>query len=215
MTKPLILLIGGHKESGKDTVSDYYVQSAGFTKLGMSDTLAGAAYILNPRILIDNEASEVVLTLFKIGEVHFYQTIIDMVGYTEAKSIEEVRIFLQNLGTEVGRKLLAEDLWVDIIKRKIDEAISLGSSVAVTGIRFPNELALETYYGDRDQPVSSIWVDRPSVDKPTTKASSQHSSEASVSFEDFEFMLTNDSSKYVLYDRATDLLNVIRDEHGA
>ena len=48
-----------------------------------------------------------------------YREAIEERGYTEAKAeFPEVRRLLQVFGTEVGRDLFGENVWVDIMKRE-------------------------------------------------------------------------------------------------
>lgn len=52
------------------------------------------------------------------------------------------RYAMQTLGTEWGRNLIAQTLWLDLAQRRIENAISAGRSVVVDDVRFPNEAAL-------------------------------------------------------------------------
>lgn len=192
MSEPIILLVGGRLTSGKDAFADHLVENHDFVKLGMSDTLALALYRLNPWVLAE-----------KGPGVWRYQTIVDRVGYVEAKKNPEVRRLLQVLGTEVGRQLLGENIWVDATKKKIQELAAEGKNVVLTGIRYENEIALERNLAGIEI-VTSIWVERPGLE-PT----SQHSSEGSVAANDFEYVLPNTGTLQDLYKAADALLEEI------
>lgn len=56
-------------------------------------------------------------------------------GWLKAKKRDEVRYLLQAIGTEAGRNILGENIWVDAAIRK-----SSGDTV-FTDVRFPNEVA--------------------------------------------------------------------------
>jgi len=194
--------IGGKLASGKDTVADYLVDKYGWVKFGMSDALAEATYTLNPWIRLDtalgwrNRFTATVARFFRRPPRPVfmkYRKLIDSIGYVHAKGQSEVREFLQVFGTEVGRKQLSEDdLWTGIMERKIAKAVEAGiPGVVVTGVRFPNELAI---FEDID--AETWWVERPSL-KATSNAG--HASENSVSAVDFERVVLNDGDFNALY----------------
>lgn len=180
--------IGGKLASGKDTVADYLVAEHGWVKFGMSDALGDALYELNPiidtKINRDGESDRIVPA--------YYRPLVDRVGYVEAKTNPEVRRLLQVLGTEVGRKMIDENVWVDIILRRIASAQVEGYNVIVTGIRFQNEIAMIRRIGGE-----GWWVDRPGLDTPEGAAS--HSSENGVSLTDFDLLLSNSGTLTQLY----------------
>jgi hypothetical protein len=173
----VVIGVGGRLEAGKDAFSDYLVEKHGFVKLGMSDTLAEALYRLNPYIQ-------------EGYEYYPYQDFLEYRGgYVEAKKNPEVRRLLQVLGTEVGRDLLGQDIWVKAAKRRIDEHTAAGTNVVITGVRFPNELAMfdrpDIWHTQWVDPITTtVWVERGG-------STAAHSSEASVSSEDFEYVLDN------------------------
>lgn len=208
---PTVILVGGQLTSGKDAFADHLVDKHGFKKLGMSDTLAEALYVLNP--LVNVYPVDIPTEVGAVNSaVTRYQRLVDTIGYVEAKKNPEVRRLLQVLGTEVGRKLLDNDIWVKAARKKISELTAAGHDVVITGIRFPNELALEQQlneeYDDIDAAVS-VWVDRPSLPKPPADA---HASEASVTADDFQYVLTNDRDLNGLYVAADGLLDMIRQD---
>jgi hypothetical protein len=197
----LIILIGGRMTAGKDVVADYLVGAHGFRKLGMSDTLAEALYVLNP--IIPSVS-------FPERDTMRYQEHVDSVGYVRAKEHPEVRRLLQVLGTEVGRKLLGENIWVEAAKKKILALVSEGHNVVITGIRFPNETELENqFYFLNDVVAVSVYVDRPSL----PPLESTHSSEGSLSADDFQYVLTNDGTIPELTQAAEALLSTIADDY--
>lgn len=185
MTTPLIGL-GGKLTAGKDVVADYLVEKHGYVKLGMSDALHDAMMVLNPIVYVNHT----------YDEEFTYVEAIQEYGYVKTKELfPEARRLLQALGTEVGRKMFGENVWVDIMTRKIQERRDAGLSVAVTGIRFPNELEMIHDLGGW-----SVWVHRPGLESTDT-----HDSENSVRMEDFQVIVNNDSTIEVLRDRAKGL----------
>src|SRR5690606_4847856 len=117
-----------------------------------------------------------------------YSDLIRAVGYVEAKAVPEVRRLLQSLGTEAGRNMVGENVWVNIMARKIDDHRGAGHPVVVTGIRFPNEVQMIEELGGQ-----AVWIERPGTQAPTESAAA-HASENAVSAADFHSTLLNDST---------------------
>lgn len=124
------MLIGltGYAGSGKDEVAKSLTLRAGAFTMGMSDALHDMAMILNP-ILVGRD-----------GNLFDYQEIIFQRGYVEAKKEPAVREFLQLLGTEAVRNIIDENAWVWAAERKFVPMLAEGKHVAITGIRFPQEV---------------------------------------------------------------------------
>jgi hypothetical protein len=82
------------------------------------------------------------------------------------------RQLLQTLGTDWGRMLVAEDLWLRIARRRIEELAATGAgTIVIADVRFDNEAALVHEMG------GEVWlVDR----RPATEAA-PHVSEAGLS----------------------------------
>lgn len=187
LSTPLIGL-GGLLRSGKDAFADYLVDEYGFVKLGMSDALHEAMLKIDPVVRIWND-----------GSFERYAEKIKEVGYVEAKKLPEVRRLLQKLGTEVGRNMVGEDVWVNIMARKIDDHRAAGHPVVVTGIRFPNEVQMITALSGE-----TLWLERPGIHAPSTGTAS-HASENSVSATDFDSVVLNDGSLGELREKADEI----------
>lgn len=200
-TQPLLIGLGGHKENGKDALADFLVAQHDFEKLGMSDALSQALYTMDPLIPYD-------------GGWLRYQSIVDEVGYVQAKKNSEVRRLLQVLGTEVGRNMLGESVWVDVAARRIAEIRSVGIPVAITGIRYPNELEMIRAAGGY-----AVWVERPkatthqglivALDTAIASPLETHSSETTLTRDDFDIIVNNDSDLPALGRRATGLVDAL------
>ena len=169
----IVIGLGGSLRSGKDTAADFLVEDLSFDKLGMSDdSLHQFVMRQNPWIQTNE------------GFFARYRTIIAEHGYTDAKKIDDLRQFLQLTGTEAGRDLIGENVWVDIIRNKI--LASTAPGVVVTGIRYPNELDMIRKLGG-----TTIYVTRADS---TEHRMSQHSSETTLSGKDFDHILANNST---------------------
>lgn len=178
--KPVFIGIGGKLAAGKDTVADYLVANHGFVKIGMSDPLHKAMLTLNPLVDWTEDFDQITYA----GATRDF-------GYTDAKAnFPEYRRLLQAFGTEVGRQLFGEDVWVDLARKRALELLSQGKSVILTGIRFQNELQMvQGQLGD------TWWVTRrdPQTLEPlaTFDKSAIHASENGVSEADFDRSLVN------------------------
>lgn len=180
-----MLGLGGYATSGKDSVADYMVEGLGWKKLFMSQFLLEAMLKLNPVIWVPFSFPEALEseTWGNAGSWENYRSLFDDYGYEKTKELPEVRKFLQVLGTEVGREMFGENVWVDMVFTKAREYQDAGFNVVVTGIRFPNELvAIES----RENNGVSVWVDRPGVG-----AVNSHSSDNSLGPNDFDLILNN------------------------
>lgn len=207
----LVIGVGGRLTAGKDVFADHLVEQHGFVKLGMSDTLAEALYRLNPYIdmgsvkhLIDPEWVE----LFSTTSLWRYKDLVDNLGYVKVKTHPEVRRLLQVLGTEVGRELLGENIWVEAARRRIQDLTGHGRDVVITGVRFPNEVELfNSWLYDDNIAATTVFVTRPGLPPAT------HASETSVQLEDFEYELKNTGSLEDLTIASSQLLRTIEKDY--
>ena len=168
--------------SGKDVFADALVERLGFVKMGMSDPLANALYALNPIISVDTGVR--------------WRGCIDTIGYTKAKEIPEVRRLLQVMGTEVGRKMIDTEVWVNIARRNIEMLTEAGVSVVLTGVRYQNELSMVTGLPNS----TSVWIERPGLG-----STGGHASENSVNSEDFDMRIMNNDTIEALGDWAVEV----------
>jgi hypothetical protein len=141
----VIIGLSGYARSGKDTVANNLVEKRGFTKLALADSLKELAIRVNPWIHVPETFSNEQLS-----------NLVDRMGWDWAKSVPEVRRFLQALGTEV-RNVLGEDTWIEALKRKIYQ-LPEGSNVVIPDVRFQNEANWLYYTGNQ------VWnIARPGV----------------------------------------------------
>ncbi|MGN6325827.1 hypothetical protein [Pseudolysinimonas sp.] len=201
MTGRLIGL-GGKMRAGKDTVAAHLVAEHGFVKVAFADPLREAMLALDP-FIPTNAKSPTGSSFVSEGMHHRYSRVIDEVGYEQAKENPEVRQLLQRIGTEVGRRILGENVWADAARRRIQELRAAGHDVVVTDTRFPNEVDLINELGGL-----TVWVSRPvrDLNELTTTVPQAHASESSVYDEDFERVIVNDSTLEALYSNASSLL---------
>lgn len=168
------MMIGlcGKAGAGKDTVAQILIKHRGFTRYAFADAVRDAAEATNPLVLTSNGGDHERLT-----------TVIDRIGWDRAKrEVPEARRLLQVIGTEVGRQILGENCWVDIVNRKIKEDDS--NNPIITDLRFENEQQyVQKKYG------FIVQITRP--DNPDSIAAT-HASEQFVPTPDF--VINNDGS---------------------
>ena len=210
-TKLQLIGIGGHYESGKDAWADELVRTHGYTKTWMSYPLHRWLLQQNPWIRLDQEVWSLEQFHYPAGEFVTYAWLDYHLGYVEMKKQREVRNALQQVGTNCGRKMIDWDVWVDAMKRQIQDWAQAGKSkLIVTGIRYPNELdAIVALGGD------TVWVERPeatAAHEARLREDSErvtqglpplvHDSDTSLTAQDFSSIIMNDSDLEELKRRA-------------
>lgn len=168
-----IIGLGGYAMSGKDAVGDV-LESMGWKRTFFSKALNQAMMILDPIV----------------GPDQRYFQLVEDVGYVEAKKNLEVRRLLQVFGTEVVRKMFGEDTWVNIVR---DEILAANGPIFVTGVRYPNEIKMVKELGGK-----TWWVHRRGYGPVNN-----HSSDNTLTYKDFDFVIMNDGT-------LEDLANVVR-----
>lgn len=195
-----IIGIGGKLRVGKDEVAKILEHEHDFVRLGMSDPLREHMVILNPWIKV---------TLREAWRLrvwpgwHRAADLLDRLGYVEAKTIRDLREFMQRDGTDGGRNFFGPNIWVDKLRAMILQENEAGLAVAITGLRYPNEVEMI-----RDLGGATVWVNRPGLTPPAGDAGS-HSSENSVGEADFDLAIDNDGTLIELSDTVDRLVEVI------
>lgn len=135
---PPIIGLNGVARAGKDTVAQILHDLYGYEIFSFSETLNDALVVLNPIVKIpwEQDVPGLVVVGTRPGDPLFirYADLVNEVGYETAKEIPEVRRLLQTMGTEVGREMFGEDVWVDALFKKIGNRFAV-----ITNVRFPNE----------------------------------------------------------------------------
>ena len=177
----MIIALSGYAGAGKDTVADALVKKYGFTKYAWADSLRMAASALNPIVAWAVGGDE----YYEGDGAIRYNDVIEQVGYNDAKfQFPEVRELLQRLGTEVGRELIGDNVWVDATLRRIERDGNLDSNIAITDCRFPNEAQAV-----KDRGGFVVRVTRPGIE-----AVNAHPSETSLDNWPFDSMYMNSGS---------------------
>lgn len=155
--EPRITVIGlsGYARSGKDTIGAVLTER-GYIRASFADYIREALLALNPTIGGEGNLTDLI-------ENH---------GWESGKvKFPEVRSLQQRMGTEVGRNMLGENIWVDLTFKNLAD----GAKVIVTDCRFPNEADTVKRLG------GEVWR----VSRPGFSAVNAHPSE--VSLDDWKF----------------------------
>ena len=175
----MIYGLSGYAKAGKDTLAAELVRRDGFIRVSFADALRECMYRLNPIVDAHLEKGGTVFSR--------YADIIDGIGYSKAKLMyPEIRELLQRLGTEAGREVLGNDIWVDVALKGLD--INLYNYV-VTDVRFDNEY----------QAILSNGGINIRIERPGFGPANQHCSETALDGYVFDFVLQNDGSIEELY----------------
>ena len=123
----MIVGFSGYLRSGKDTAAKALL-AEGWEHRSFAKALKDMAYALNPIV----EVRGVTPPLRLAG-------VVDALGWERAKdAYPEIRALLQRLGTDAGRKVLGDDIWVETaIKNWMADGWS--ENAVFTDVRFPNE----------------------------------------------------------------------------
>jgi hypothetical protein len=137
-----IIGMSGFARSGKDEAAKVLVNEFGFTRVAFADKLRDFLYAVNPIVSAWNEMippcgdplgnDEPFIRYTHLKEVienHGWD------GYKETHYGKEIRRLLQRLGTEAGRQVLGQNVWVDAT---LDGLLPDGKYI-VTDARFFNE----------------------------------------------------------------------------
>jgi hypothetical protein len=169
----MLIGLSGYARTGKDTVADILVKEHGFTKIGFSDPLYEMALRLDP--LIETSfwlSDDGHLPLSKVVAQHGWETAKD--------EYPEVRRILQALGTDAGREVLGENVWVDALLRRVEPE----GRYVIRDMRFPNE-----FYAVENEGGATVRIERPGYG-PTNG----HISETALDDFLFGFTLCNDGT---------------------
>ena len=158
--REIVIGLSGYARAGKDTVAKIICEY-GFEQRSFADPLRAMLAALDP----------------KLGS---HRRVSDLLGFHDwesAKSDPEVRQLLQRLGTEAGRNVLGENIWIDALFRSPSSG-----RLVVPSVRFPNEAEAIRSRG-------GIVV---RVTRPDHGPVNRHGSETALDDFDFDAHVLND-----------------------
>jgi len=179
----MIIGITGHMQAGKSTIGQYLVEDFGFVQAAFADPLKQMVLALDPWV-----AMPVCSTHQEDEEnVHFrlLSAVVQHEGWERAKKYPDVRRLLQRMGTEAGRQVLGEDLWINHMWKT--SIVGYHFDVVITDVRFKNEAVAIREWG------GYVWkVTRPGYE------GDGHASELEIDEIDEDFQIPNWWTKHVL-----------------
>lgn len=127
--------IAGVARTGKDTVAEYLVREHGFTRIRFGDPMREFLYALNPIVTVSGRGPD---GSRYVSPIQWrVRHIIDTVGWDGyKKEYPEIRELLQRLGTEAGREILGDTVWMDEVAQRI---MKVGGDVVISDVRFVDE----------------------------------------------------------------------------
>lgn len=184
----MLVGITGYAQHGKSTVAKYLAHEYGFELFAFADPLRQFLLAQNPWIV------DVAHPLFNFTAIRL-KDLVDAVGWDEAKKIPEVRRLMQATGTEAGRQIIGDSVWIDLTIGKASGA----RNGAIQDVRFPNESdAVHAAGGVR-------WrIERPNFDNGVDK---NHPSEAFIASLPVDIVLINDGTVKDLCDKVDYLVS--------
>ena len=159
----MIIGLAGYARSGKNTVADLLGHK--YKQVAFADPMRAALYKMNP--IIDAHIDVV--------------DAVEEYGWDKAKDLfPEIRRLLQVLGTEVGRHMIDENVWVGIALRGMLPT----DDVVITDVRFINEaVAIKKLGGE-------VWR----VDREGVGAVNGHISEHALKDWEFDRIIENNGT---------------------
>ncbi len=167
---PSLIGLWGYAGAGKDTAAEALVAD-GWTRAAFAGPVYAALLALDPKVADHG---------WRVSDVVHEQ------GWDSAKrSYPEVRRLLQRMGTEAGRRVHGENVWIDALFRTVDP----GQRVVITDVRYENEAAEIRHRGGR-----VISITRPGVGP-----ANDHASESGLTGWPFDYALVNDGTPVDLH----------------
>jgi len=165
----MLIALSGYARSGKNTAAQFLVDDRGYKDIAFADVLRECVMALDP--IVDSSG------------LRYKQALLEF-GYEESKVLfPEVRSVLQRMGTEVGRNILGENIWVELTMGKIMDDPAQKNWV-ITDCRYPNEYNAVNMAGG-----ANVRIVRPGY-----QPANEHASERALDEHDFDAWIINDGS---------------------
>ena len=150
------------------------MEERGFERIAFADVLRDIAEAIDPYVLEQAEDDGDIYIFHRLSQV------IQNYGWDYSKNeFSDVRRLLQRLGTEAGRDILGENIWVDTAFARTD-----ADKIIVTDVRFPNEAE-----GIKARGGTLVRIERKGVGPRN-----DHPSETSLIDYDFDYTVDNSGS---------------------
>jgi hypothetical protein len=160
----MIIGLSGYAQSGKDATANLLCLNYEYTRRAFADPMRHALVTINPK-------------LDSITRVSDY---VDDYGWDIAKKNPEVRRLLQVLGTDFGRRMIGDDVWIKMAMSDLRQ----GDRVVISDVRFPNEAQAIKAMG------GSMWR----INRHNHSAVNNHASERAMDNYMFDHVIYNDGT---------------------
>lgn len=178
----MIIGLSGVARSGKDTVADHLIKNYDFVKVSFADPIREALIRLDPTISV-------------AGNYLSLATAVRLIGWEELKAESpDIRELMQRMGTEVGREMFYNNIWVDAALNRVKP----GTNVVIADVRYPNEVEAIKAAGGK------VWR----IERPGVGPANQHPSETALVGYNFEYRIDNKGTLEDLYKAAEELLEI-------
>lgn len=186
--KPLLIALHGLPGSGKDTFANRLIEGGGWGKVSFAAPLKrGISTMLNiPMEDIENPSIK------------------NEPNYKFGRSI---RYIAQTLGTEWGRNIISDDLWVQLGKESIVHMGERGINVVNTDLRFANEAEMIRELGG--YVIHVIRDDKTLAERSESTGMSNHASNISLRDELIDFTIFNSRGIEEFQNEASSLISLI------
>lgn len=179
----MIIGILGEKKHGKDTIADFIVKKYNYEKHAFAKPL-----------------KEICRLIFGFTDEQLYEEQKDEI---DSEWNIKPRDAFQFIGTELFRnnmyKLcpsIKRDVWVNVMKKKIEKNIKNNKNTIIADVRFQNEV-------DMIKKQKGIII---KVFRDNVKSSDNHESENNIkNIKNFDYLITNDGTLQELYDKIDNL----------
>jgi hypothetical protein len=200
---PVLVGLVGRAQVGKDTLAADWIERFGFVRVSFAEPLRKMAEALNPYV---TAGAGILSDGTHIPRALRYREALGLLGYETAKrELPEFRGILQRLGTEAGRQVHGEDVWVDLAIAEAQEAVAIRRTpVVFTDVRFPNEADAIRRAGGR-----LVRIHRP--DAPSAGS---HASEMALASIETHAVIENTGSVVELHEAGETVLRAYFPEAG-
>jgi len=137
----VIIGLNGVSEVGKDEVGRILRMKYNAVTFALADKVREFALAVDPWVPIDPYVD--VDAKHARGQFVRLSKLVQEVGWDAAKKNKEVRRLLQRIGTEGGRNVVGEKVWIKLIEEEIRTAKTykknMNVPIVITDVRFLNE----------------------------------------------------------------------------
>lgn len=190
--KPLIIALSGAAGCGKDTVANRLMETGAWGKYAFASPLKnGVSAMFN--ISMDDIENPVIKNSpnYKFGR--------------------SIRYILQTIGTEFGRNLIADDVWLQLAKENIEHQLKYVDNIVITDCRFENEADMIHAMGG--EVIRIVRDNNPHTANIASNAIGNHASESGFPIDKCDHIIYNNRSLHEFEEEATSTIKQILLRH--